>query len=69
MGKQFFYKDKPVFGFDIGRTSIKVMQLDRQKKGVNVDGYGTISFDPAALHRGVIVDPESIIKARKATHW
>ena len=63
VGNKLFYKDKPVFGFDIGRTSIKVMQLDQQKKGTIVEGYGTISFDPTALQRGVITNPEAIIKA------
>jgi len=63
VGTQIFYKDKPVFGFDIGRSSIKVMQLSRTKKGTIVEGYGTISFDPSAIVNGVIVDPEVIIKA------
>ena len=63
MGKQLYYKDKPVFGFDIGHTSLKIMQLDRKKRGVSVDGYGTISFDPSAIQKGVITDPEIIIKA------
>ncbi len=61
--QQLFYKDRPVFGFDIGRTSIKLMQLTKTKKGTVVDGYGTISFDPKAIANGIIVDPEIIIKA------
>ncbi len=63
VGNKLFYKDKSVFGFDIGRTSIKIMQLDQQKKGIFVDGYGTISFDPDCIKRGVVTDPEAIIKA------
>lgn len=63
VGTQLFYKDKPVFGFDIGRSSLKIMQLSHTKKGVVVDGYGTIAFDPKALVNGVVVDPEIIIKA------
>ncbi len=63
VGTQLFYKDKPVFGFDIGRSSIKIMQLSQAKKGTIVDGYGTISFDPKAIVNGVVVDPEVIIKA------
>ena len=63
VGQQLFYKDKPVFGFDIGRSSIKVMQLTQGKKGSVVEGYGTISFDPSAIVNGVVVNPEAIIKA------
>jgi type IV pilus assembly protein PilM len=63
VGQQLFYKDKPVFGFDIGRSSIKIMQLDHTKKDTIVEGYGTISFDPSAVVNGVVVDPEIIVKA------
>lgn len=63
VGQQLFYKDKPVFGFDIGRSSIKIMQLTQGKKGAIVEGYGTIAFDPSAIVNGVVVDPEVVIKA------
>lgn len=58
-----FYKDKKVFGFDIGRSSIKVMQVDHTGKDAMVMGYGATSFDPKAIDSGTIVDPEVIIKA------
>jgi type IV pilus assembly protein PilM len=57
------YKDKPLFGFDIGRSTIKIMQIEQTKKGSRVIGYGTTTFDPAAIKDGVVVDPEPIIKA------
>ncbi len=57
-----FYKDKPVFGFDIGRSSLKVMQIDTTGKKNQVVGYGTASFDPTAIKQGVIVDHEAIVK-------
>ncbi len=64
VGKQnIFYKDKPVFGFDIGRSSVKIMQIDQTQKTSVVAGYGTISFDASAVKKGVIVDPEEVIKA------
>lgn len=59
------YKDKPVFGFDIGRTSIKVMQIDRTGKNDRVIGYGTTTFDSSAIDHGVIVNHEIILKAAK----
>lgn len=58
-----FYKDKPLFGFDIGRSSIKLMQVNETPKGSVVVGYGTATFDPVAVKNGVIVEPEIIIKA------
>jgi type IV pilus assembly protein PilM len=58
-----FYKDKPVFGFDIGRSSLKVMQVDNTGKKGRVVGYGTTTFDSSAIKQGVIVDHETIVKA------
>jgi type IV pilus assembly protein PilM len=63
VGNQLFYKDKPVFGFDIGKSSLKIMQISQQSKGAIVEGYGTIAFDPKAIKNGAIDDPETIIKA------
>jgi len=60
------YTDKPVFGFDIGRSSIKIMQVDASAKGKSkVVGYGTTFFDPKAIQKGVIVDFEAVAKATK----
>lgn len=58
-----FFKDRPMFGFDIGRSSIKVMQINETAKGAVVIGYGTSTFDPSAIKDGVIIDPEIIIKS------
>ncbi len=58
----YFYKDKPVFGMDIGFSSIKVMQIEQRGKHHKVTGYGVAGFDPIAIKDGVIVDPEAIAK-------
>jgi type IV pilus assembly protein PilM len=65
-----FYHDKPVFGFDIGHGSIKVMQIaepptSNTPKGFKprVIGYGFTVFDKAAQDNGVIVQPEIIAAA------
>lgn len=52
------FSDKPVFGLDIGRSSMKVMQLDHSDTVPEIIGYGTVDFDTAALEDGVIVKPE-----------
>lgn len=62
MNNAVFYQDKPVFGLDIGFSSLKVMQISSQSKGQVVTGYGVSTFDPKALKDGEIVDPEIIAK-------
>ncbi len=56
----YFYQDKPVFGLDIGFSSLKVMQIEAQGKKQIVSGYGVASFDDKAITDGVITDPEAI---------
>jgi len=63
MNNTYFYHDKPVFGLDIGFSSLKVMQVSMSgKKQHSVTGYGVTSFDPTAIVDGVIKDPEVIAK-------
>jgi type IV pilus assembly protein PilM len=63
MNETYFYQDKPVFGLDIGFSSLKVMQISWQGKRQVVSGYGVCVFDPDAIEDGVIVDPEKIAKS------
>lgn len=67
MDKTYFYKDKPVFGLDIGYGSIKAMQVVVQsgKKKPSIQGYGVTRFDPLFIQEGVITDPEGLAKAAK----
>lgn len=62
MNNSVFYQDKPVFGLDIGFSSIKVMQTNLQNKRRVVTGYGVGGFDSKAIKDGVVVDPEIIAK-------
>lgn len=57
-----FYREKPIFGFDIGHGSVKVMQISGGGHKDTVLGYGHASFDPDAIKNGVIVNPETIAK-------
>jgi type IV pilus assembly protein PilM len=61
--QKLFYKDKPLFGLDIGATSIKVMQLHHDGQHTSVTGYGVIRFPETASENGVITDYESLAKA------
>jgi Tfp pilus assembly PilM family ATPase len=55
-----FYKSKPLFGFDLGHGSIKIVQLDYSSKKPRLQGYGTISFDSKALKEGIVIDYDTI---------
>lgn len=57
------YKDKQVFGFDIGRSSLKIMQINLSGKSGRVVGYGTANFNSSAINQGVIVNHEEIVKS------
>lgn len=59
----YFFEDKPLFGLDVGRGSIRVMQIDPSGSKPRVIGYGTAEFDPSAVDDGVIVQPEVIAKS------
>ncbi len=60
-------RNRPLFGLDIGHSSIKLMQIDQttlnSTHGTRLIGYGTTVFDPAAMKDGVIIKPELIAAA------
>lgn len=62
MSNILLYKNKPVFGLDIGFSSMKVMQIERSHKKRVVTGYGVTNFDAGLIVDGVIKDPEAIAK-------
>lgn len=59
----YLYHDKPVFGIDIGYSSLKVMQINRTGSRRMVSGYGVIGFDSGAITNGVISSPETVARA------
>lgn len=62
----YFFKNKPLFGLDIGSGSLKVMQLDEASmdgRTPKIIGYGTTKFDRTAVDDGVIIQPEVIAEA------
>lgn len=61
--KTLFYSDKPLFGLDIGRGSLKVMQLEDIHRHPKIIGYGSADFDVHALGDGVIVKPDVLSAA------
>ncbi len=58
-----FHTNKPVFGIDIGFSSIKVMEIDQSSKKPVITGYGYSTFDSKCMKNGVIIDHESLAKS------
>ena len=64
MGNLKFYRDEPLFGLDIGHSSLKAVQISNAPgRPIEVLGYGTAEFDSHAVENGVIVKPELIAEA------
>ena len=63
MNSTYFYTDKPLFGFDIGFKTMKVMQATKHGSNYEVDGYGLIEFDPKCIENGEIIDYEGMAKS------
>lgn len=59
----YLYEDKPLFGLDIGHSTVRILQLQPAKQKPKIVGYGEITFDPSAIDNGVIVKPEELAKA------
>ena len=64
MNSKYFYQDKPIFGFDIGYSSIKVMQSEHIKdQEYRTVGYGVVGFETDCIKEGVIVDHKRMAEA------
>ena len=57
------YRDEPIFGFDLGTRSAKMIQLKPGTKQMEVLGYGYANFPEDAIVEGIVVDPKEIAKA------
>lgn len=62
MNSALLYKDKPIFGLDIGFNSIKVMQISPAGKTRIINGYGVTNFDPEYMSEGIIKKPGELAK-------
>lgn len=58
MNNILFYQDRPVFGLDVGFSSVKLMQIRPRGDGLEVSAYATIPFDASCIKDGIIVKPE-----------
>lgn len=60
MSTSYFFKDKLIFGLDIGFSSIKVMQLECVNHRHRIVGYGVGGYDANSIKDSAIIDHESI---------
>ena len=65
MNTGLFYKDKPIFGLDIGTSSLKVVEIASQGKKRQITGYGVTNYERKLFKDGVIEDPLTLAKATK----
>lgn len=66
----YFLHDEPIFGLDIGQSSLKVMQISSDSLSDNdhkarpqIIGYGYTNIDRSAQKDGVIIKPDVVAKA------
>jgi type IV pilus assembly protein PilM len=57
------YHDRPIFGFDLGSRTAKLVQLRPGGKNMQVLGYGYANFPGEAIVEGIIVDPKEVAEA------
>lgn len=58
-----FYQSKQAFGLDVGQSSVKAVQINPRSNQPEIQGYGYVEFDPAAIVKGAIVKPDVITEA------
>ena len=59
------YRERPLFGFDLGTRTAKAIQLKAVGDKMRVLGYGYANFPEDTITEGIIVDPKEIAKALK----
>jgi type IV pilus assembly protein PilM len=59
----YFYKDRPLFGLDIGVSGVKALQLDKTHPNYKVQGYGFAGFDESFFNQGIIQNYEGVASA------
>lgn len=58
-----FYKDRPLFGIDIGASSAKVMQLETHDNQCTVRSYGVASYSESCFQKGELVNFDEVARS------
>lgn len=62
----FLKKKKEVLGIDIGSSSIKLVQLKRQKSGYQLQNIGIVSLPAEAIVDNTLMDNSSVVEGIKS---
>lgn len=54
---------KPILGLDIGYSTLKVVQLKKSRRGIQVWGYNEVAIPPGSLQKNGIKEPRKITEA------
>jgi len=57
-----FRKKKQLIGLDIGSHTVKIVQLEQRKKGLELVAFGVAPVAPQAIVEGAIREPDSIAR-------
>lgn len=60
-----FSKGKPLFGLDIGSSSIKLVQLKESKGGYELAKFGVQPLDPELIVDGTVMDAGRVVEGIK----
>ena len=63
MNSKYFYHDRPLFGLDIGFSTIKVMQSESENKGYSIIGYGVGGINPKNIDEGEITNFKGVAES------
>ncbi len=61
----YLYHDRPLFGLDIGFSSLKAMQIESVGRKQKITGYGVTAFEAGAIEDGLIKDPVALAQSAK----
>lgn len=61
----FGYETDPIVGLDIGSSSIKLLQMSKQKGRLQVDNFAVVRLPDGAILEKNVVDPQKVADAIK----
>jgi type IV pilus assembly protein PilM len=65
MKSTYFFRDKPIFGLDIGTGTLRAVQTSGQSGNYKITAYGAANFDVNHTKNGVLVEPQAVANSYK----
>ena len=60
MKSTYYFRDRPLFGLDIGTGTLRVLQVNGQPGKYKISAYGAANFDVKHTKNGVITEPQAV---------